>query len=606
MTTDATNLRTTVLRAFARTLVDESRRSSAPTETAGAPEGPALSASDAKGALPSTGDVVGEHYRLVRLLGEGMFGKVYVAQRVDVPEHQVALKLLPRSLYVGRNVDRELVMLATVGHPNVVQLKDHGTTPEYVWLTMPVYRGETLGERLDRGPLGLREAYDIFVPIARGLEALHSAGLRHQDVKPENIFLAVFGGRVHPILLDLGVAAEKEAMFVAGTALYASPEQVAVLSGAHPWALSLNEKMDTYGLAATLLYALVSPEYFPGEKARDRAGLAEAHAVRAKTPLDPAALPELVGPPREQLAKAFSRFLALDPAERPAMDELAEQLDVLLESEREEQRAEERRRQKQRSTILRFKVVLGAMVIMGLALSAVVYAKRRTIELAGQLQEVQERARREGERSFDKIETCTASYQMAKRDRSDCQARLEREQLVFDQAIDEVKRTGSTTQAEHARQMQAYASRMKVCEDAISSAERSCSEEKGRLDEVSKRQQAALEKERSEVRAELEAAKEKLAAAQKDRERAEADRLACAEEQAREAREARRAPGAGSVSSPGPVASPGSSTTSGPAAPGTASLPTSAPASPPPPAPPALPKGDEGKPLGASVDSARP
>lgn len=599
MTTDATNLRTTVLRAFARTLVDESRPSNAPTSIGGAPEGPAPIAA----ALPSEGDVVGEHYRLVRLLGEGMFGKVYVAQRVDVPEHRVALKLLPRSLYAGRNVDRELVMLATVGHPHVVQLKDHGTTPEYVWLTMPVYRGETLGERLERGPLGLREAYDIFVPIARGLEALHSAGLRHQDVKPENIFLAVFGGRVHPILLDLGVAAEKEASFVAGTALYASPEQVAVLSGAHPWALSLNEKMDTYGLAATLLYALVSPEYFPGEKARDRAGIAEAHAVRAKTPLDPAALPELVGSPREQLSAAFSRFLALDPAERPAMNELAELLDVLLEPEREEQRAEARRRQKQRATIQRFKVASGAMVIVGLALVSVVYAKRRTIELAGQLQEVQERARREGERSFDKIETCTASYQMAKRGQSDCQAKLEREQRVFDQAIEEVKRSGSTSQADHARQMQSYASRMKVCEDAISSAERSCSEEKGRLDEVTKRQQAALEKERADVRAELEATKEKLASAQKDRERAEAERLACVED--REAREARRHPGAGTMTPSDPGAQPGASASAGSAARGTASLPTSAPPPPPPPAPPALPK-EESKPLAVPAGSPIP
>src|ERR1700722_17606332 len=108
--------------------------------------------------LPDVGDVVGGHYQLVRLLGQGMFGKVYVAQRLDVPEHQVALKLLPRSLYAGRNVERELVMLATVGHPHVVQLKDHGMTPDYVWLTMPVYEGETLAERLARGPLTLRRA----------------------------------------------------------------------------------------------------------------------------------------------------------------------------------------------------------------------------------------------------------------------------------------------------------------------------------------------------------------------------------------------------------------------------------------------------------------
>src|SRR3954470_12233961 len=128
--------------------------------------------------LPDVGDLVGGHYRLVRLLGKGMFGKVYVAERIDVPAHQVALKLVPREVYSGRNVERELVMLAAASHPNIVQLKDHGMTEAYVWLTMPVYEGETLGDRLRRGPLSLRSAYEIFLPIARALHALHNAGLR--------------------------------------------------------------------------------------------------------------------------------------------------------------------------------------------------------------------------------------------------------------------------------------------------------------------------------------------------------------------------------------------------------------------------------------------
>ena len=100
--------------------------------------------------------MIGNLYRLMRLLGKGMFGRVFVAERVDVPEHRVALKLVPRSVYQGRNVERELVMLATVGHPNVVQMKDHGTTSEYVWLTMPVYQGQTLAERLEKKPLTLK------------------------------------------------------------------------------------------------------------------------------------------------------------------------------------------------------------------------------------------------------------------------------------------------------------------------------------------------------------------------------------------------------------------------------------------------------------------
>src|SRR5205823_153297 len=150
----------------------------------------------------------------------------------------------------------------------------------YVWLTMPVYKGETLAERLERGPLSLREAHDIFLAVARGLEALHGVGLRHQDVKPDNIYLATFGRRVHPILLDLGVAAEREAPFVAGTALYASPEQIAALNG-YPGAIPLSEKMDTYCLATTLLMSLIGSRKFPGETAKTRSEIAEAQDLRA-------------------------------------------------------------------------------------------------------------------------------------------------------------------------------------------------------------------------------------------------------------------------------------------------------------------------------------
>src|SRR5690348_7693962 len=81
--------------------------------------------------LPDEGDVVGGHYLLGRRLGEGMFGRVFVAERTDVPEHRVALKLMTRAVYAGRNVERELSMLAAASHPHIVQLKDHGIEGDF-------------------------------------------------------------------------------------------------------------------------------------------------------------------------------------------------------------------------------------------------------------------------------------------------------------------------------------------------------------------------------------------------------------------------------------------------------------------------------------------
>src|SRR4029079_13500612 len=217
-------------------------------------------------------------------------------------------------------------------HPNVVQLKDHGTETDYVWLTMPVYEGETLEERLERGTLTMKEAYEIFVPVARGMEALHAGGLRHQDIKPDNIFLAVFGGHVHPILLDLGVAAECNSNFVAGTLMYAAPEQIAYLAG-EPGNAELSEKMDTYGLATTILMALAGRDALPGATAETSEEIKDAHKVRAENPLSDSAMPELKGRARELFIAALKRWLAMDPKERPSMSDLAEELDVLREPE---------------------------------------------------------------------------------------------------------------------------------------------------------------------------------------------------------------------------------------------------------------------------------
>ncbi|MEO7330654.1 MAG: protein kinase, partial [Minicystis sp.] len=444
------NLRTTIVQAFARTSLDAPSKVPLPAGSAPRVSLPPLSGV----ALPKEGDLVGTHYRLTKLLGQGMFGKVYVAQREDVPEHRVALKLLPRALYAGRNVERELVMLATVGHPHVVQLKDHGTTPDYVWLTMPVYQGETLAERLERGCLGLREAHDIFLPIARGLEALHAAGLRHQDVKPENIYLANFCGQVHPILLDLGVAAERDAPFVAGTALYGSPEQVAVLSGGVPGIVPISEKMDSYGLATTLLMALLGPARFPGEEARDRRELHEAHLLRARAPIPDAVLPELTGAPRALLQKALAGWLALEQDQRPAMSDLAREMDLLLEPEREAGRAVVRKAQQQRATLQRFKMAVGALLLAAAGAGAVMYGKRETLRVAGEL----ERAREEGAKSFDKLETCAAAHRMAMvekgrvdAERDTCAATRDKERADFKQILDEVERSGSSSEAERAR-----------------------------------------------------------------------------------------------------------------------------------------------------------
>jgi serine/threonine protein kinase len=136
--------------------------------------------------LPEVGDTVG-HYVLVQKLGEGAHGAVYRAHRVGLEEHRVALKIIPCTRERLPLVRQELVTLATVVHPNIVQLSDHDVQDGFAWFTMPFYEGTPLDVRLaerfrHNETLSLEEAYDIFQPLAGALAALHASGFRHQDI----------------------------------------------------------------------------------------------------------------------------------------------------------------------------------------------------------------------------------------------------------------------------------------------------------------------------------------------------------------------------------------------------------------------------------------
>lgn len=456
--------------------------------------------------LPRIGDLVGNVYRLTRLLGAGMFGKVYVAQREDVPEHQVALKILPRSHYAGRNVERELVMLATVGHPHVVQLKDHGMTNDYVWLTMPVYEGETLDVRLSRKPLALREAYEIFTAVARGLEALHGAGLRHQDIKPENIFLAVFGGRVHPILLDLGAAAEREAAFVAGTALYASPEQLAQLRG--DINASLSEKMDTYCLGATILVSLIGEARFPGTEANSLEELLNSLKVRATHPLPDDALSDVEGEPRDLIEDALRRWLAIDPAKRPTMKALASQLDVLLEPEREIERAKVRAQDKQRALLQRFQVAVVVLMLAAAGTALWFFSQREKLRLMSEV----ETAKAAGKETLGNLDMCIASYVKAQSDHDKCNRDLKNDKKDYEERLatqNKICRSGEQQEciAEMNKLRDTQRDAMKACRDDVDEMKgmydklsESCTQDKQRLTTERDDQKTLAEQKQTELK----------------------------------------------------------------------------------------------------------
>ncbi|HEX9295709.1 MAG TPA: hypothetical protein VF881_07735, partial [Polyangiaceae bacterium] len=277
-----------------------------------------------------------------------------------------------------------------------------------------------------------------------------------------------------------------------GTLLYASPEQLSALSKA-PELLPLSDKMDTYCLAATLLFALVGPINFPGDGAETRYDIVQAQEIRARAPIAFSALPDVVGRPRELLKDALCRWMNPDPAIRPPVGVMADELEVLLEPKNERARLRERRRFRQK--VVR-RVTFAAIVVLASMGGLYAYSKRETIRLASELN----KARAGAAASFDKLDTCIASHQLAQRDAATCRDARVKEQREHKAMLDNISRTGGSSEAERARQMQnleaTYANRIKACEDEV----RTSTQERTKLSTEGQHKEAQLTSERDELK----------------------------------------------------------------------------------------------------------
>lgn len=266
------------------------------------------------------GTVLGERYEIDACVGGGAFAYVYRARDVKVPSHVVALKLLHKAAITPAARDgalSELALLASAFHPSLVHFKSHGWHEDRLWFAMPWYEGETLQARLERGPMSWPEAQSIFAPVTRAVAALHAAGIRHQDLKPENIFLARLKdgseGTMHPVVLDLGAASQSGDMLVAGTPMYFAPEVAARFTDAEADA-PMTAKADVFALGLSMLHALEPPDASLLDNLDIDAFVKERST---KSPLGPQL------PQNRAIATIIEKALCFDPQARPTAEELA-------------------------------------------------------------------------------------------------------------------------------------------------------------------------------------------------------------------------------------------------------------------------------------------
>lgn len=188
------------------------------------------------------------HYLVLDQMGAGGMGVVYRALDTRLGRH-VALKFLPEPARHDATARERLLAeaqaAARLDHPNIGVIHAIEDVDDQPFIVMALYEGESLRRRIDRAPLGVDEATDIAMQVARGLARAHAGGVVHRDVKPDNLFLAAQA----PVkILDFGLAKldRMEGLTSAGTVVgtleYMSPEQIrgqAVDARTDLWALGL-------------------------------------------------------------------------------------------------------------------------------------------------------------------------------------------------------------------------------------------------------------------------------------------------------------------------------------------------------------------------------
>ena len=265
----------------------------------------------------SAGAIVGTNVRLLRPLKRGGMGSVWLAEHLTL-RTQVAVKFMSERLaqdqeYVAR-FTREAMSSAQIKSPNVVQVFDHGITPDQTpYIVMELLEGEDLRMRLSKvGTISLDEAATIIVHVARALSKAHALGIVHRDMKPDNVFLCDQDGELFVKILDFGIAkhamAEGEGLdgmtgtgAMVGTPHYMSPEQI--LS-----ARRVDHRADLWSVGVVLYRALTGHVPFQGETLGAVCIAIERGTFVPPSQRRPGLMPTLDA--------WFLRALARDPAQR--------------------------------------------------------------------------------------------------------------------------------------------------------------------------------------------------------------------------------------------------------------------------------------------------
>ena len=224
------------------------------------------------------------HYKVIEKIGQGGMGEVYRAEDTNL-SREVAIKVLPEQFTQDpqrlARFEREAKLLASLNHPNIAAIHSFEQSHEIHFLVLELVPGETLAERVAKGPLPVEEALEVCRQIAEGVEAAHEKGVIHRDLKPANVKVTP-EGKVK--ILDFGLAKAFEAEppvtdisqsptlteemtragVILGTAAYMSPEQAK--------GKPVDKRADIFAFGAVLYELLTGQKAFEGETITETLG----------------------------------------------------------------------------------------------------------------------------------------------------------------------------------------------------------------------------------------------------------------------------------------------------------------------------------------------
>ena len=221
----------------------------------------ALSAAERASEAQSIGS-----YQLIRKLGEGGMGQVWLAEQTEPIHRQVALKLIKVGRYDDSVLQRfyaERQSLAMMDHPAIAKVFEAGATPDgQPYFVMEYVRGQPITDYCDRKRLKIRERLELFIKVCEGVQHAHQKAVMHRDLKPANILVVEVDDKPVPRIIDFGLAKAASPQFDGetlvtqaggwvGTPGYMSPEQ------ADPGVMDVDMRTDVYSLGA-VLYVLLT------------------------------------------------------------------------------------------------------------------------------------------------------------------------------------------------------------------------------------------------------------------------------------------------------------------------------------------------------------